>query len=159
MKRKLKKTIASFMAVASLTAFPIGLSANASTANQYFEFDVSVMSWTAATVPVPKDTRSSVYFTMNSADNSVKVKTYGCTRSGNSYSWASNLTLSRTGSSTSYVTCGVGTEYEIYNSIKETGYGYAGIKMQTKGFSDNHAKGAWSADFETEYGHTYTVAN
>ncbi len=162
MKKILKKVMATAMTVTILSTNLISMPVNvsASTTDRKIDFNVPAWSWKNPTKPYPKDTNSSVYFYLSSGSASVKVKVFGCTlKDTTKYNWNENLTLNKNGVSKKYVTCSIGTEYEIYNEVKEKGYGYAGIKMQTKGFTENHVVGAWSPDFSRESGHTYKVAN
>lgn len=162
MKKILKKVMATAMTVTILSTNLISVPVNvsASTTDRKIDFSVPAWSWKNPTKPYTKDTNSSVYFYLKSGSASVLVRTHGCTLDSKSkYSWKKNLTLNKNGESVSYVICNIGTEYEIYNEINETGYLYAGIKMKSKGFSDNHVAGAWSPDFSRESGHTYKIAN
>lgn len=162
MRRKLKKIVTSVMTLALLSGSVLTMTSNvsANTTDRKINFDAPVWSWDNPTKPYGKDTSSSVYLYIKTGDNSVKVRTYGCTRnSGSSFNWNKNLTLNKKGEDADSVTCAIGKEYQIYNKIKETGYGYAGLKMQTKGYSSNTVKGVWSPDFTKVKGHKYIIAN
>lgn len=132
------------MAVASLAVSMTGMSANASiTDYEIKNFTIKALSYTQVGAPRQKDDYTSVYCYITTAGNSVKAQAWGA----NNSSLIENCTLNRNAQSVTYVKLKVGTEYQIYNSIKEDGYAYAGLKLKSDNlFNNDTISGFWSAD-------------
>lgn len=99
--------------------------------------------------PRRKDNSTSVYAFITATLNDVSpiyAQVWGCTKSGDSkYSWSKNETLNQNFDRVSHVKLYVGTQYVIYNSVYEDGYGFAGLKLKSTG-QNCHVMGYWSPD-------------
>lgn len=142
--KKIKKIFAGLMAVASLAVGMTGMSASASTTDYKINnFTIKALSYTQVGAPRLKEDKTSVYCYITKAGNSVKAQAWGA----NKNDLIENCTLNRNAKSVTYVNLKIGTEYQIYNSIKENGYAYAGLKLKSDNLlNDDIVSGFWSAD-------------
>lgn len=157
---KFKRLAASIMAAATLATTAMGgVSASAS------YDDTNITSFTAPPSiagtynPLPisqhgvrvKSTNSSIYVKINSSTYSVSVQTWGLPDT--SWSGGANKTLNAAGSPTNGVTLSAWHRYRIKNSVNESGYPCAGLKMcSTNQYNASTVNGAWSPDYSPEDG-------
>lgn len=143
---KMKKIIACLAAMAIVVTGTAGITALASSADTYFtDFTISALTYTEVSSPRLKENDTSVYCYITSAGNSVKAQVFGCS----AYSFDNNLTLNSKYESANHVNLDIGIEYQIYNTVYETGYKYAGLKLKSDNlFNSDVISGRWSPDSE-----------
>lgn len=145
MKKRVKKLAALLMAVSVLGGGVVAEASSARSAADYTftDFEIPALTYTQVSNPRLKENSTSVYCYIKKADKSVSAQVWGCLVS----SFKENLTINSNGATTSCVTLSIGTQYQIYNSVYEKGYKYAGLKLKSNHImNSDKVSGAWSAD-------------
>lgn len=153
-KHSMNHRIVSVFLLVMIFASVMCVSASAAnTGNTYFSsFKATVVGYNAMSDSDArsKTNSSCVYAYVTSGTySSVRVRTLGSTSQTGSYT---NRTYA--GGTVSYVTCAVGVQYQIHNTINESGESWAKLSFHSPYSSPNYVTGAWSPDC----GGTYTDA-
>lgn len=152
----MKKVIKSIVGI-SFLMICLGMSVIAAprdSGDRYFtDFTISPRDYAMPTVAYgSKDDSTSVYVYLTDATdyryNYVKVRTYGPGKI--------NLTCDSSGERQDHVSCYIGQEHEVYNTIWESGYRAANIGLCSANYINTQTvSGRWSPD---TVGH-FPVAN
>lgn len=157
---KFKKLAASIMAAAALATTAMGgISVSASCDDTNITNFTAPPSIAGTYNPLPisqhgirvKSTNSSIYVKINSSTYNVSVQTWGLPDT--SWNGGANKTLNAAGSPTNGVTLSACHRYRIKNTVNESGYPCAGLKMSsTDQYNSSTVDGAWSPDYSPEPG-------
>lgn len=146
---KILTLICAFAAMVSLFAFPAFASGN--TGNTYLNnFKATVIGYHEMDDSDARQkynyTATYLYLTSGTHDTA-RVKVLGATARDESYK---NQTYYN-GSYVDYVTCSVGTSYEVHNMAKENGRSWVKLSFRSPYTTANYLDGAWSPDCGGSY--------